>query len=132
MLPTKTVANPAIRTDGILGLNGMMKRLAGNIGSIFENVLYADRFFRCWSRTGVIHLLIECWARIMFLYLLTVVALVALLGLDDQDIELSLEVREQYFEFLVAVEGLLELLLQGLNESGEALILRLRFEESLL
>lgn len=80
----------------------------------------------------MIHLLIECWARIMLLGLLTVVALVALLGLDDQDIELSLEIREQYFEFLVAVEGLLELLLQGLNESGEALILRLRFEESLL
>ena len=128
----KDCSDPAIRTDGILGLNGMMKRLAGNIGSIFENVLYADRFFRCWSRTGVIHLLIECWARIMFLGLLTVVALVTLFGLDDQDIELSLEVREQNFEFFVAVEGLLELLLQGLNESGEALNLSLRFEEFLL
>lgn len=43
----KDCSDSAIWTDGILGLNGMMKRLVGNIDSISENALYAGRFFRC-------------------------------------------------------------------------------------
>ena len=128
----KDCSDSAIRADGILGLNGVMKRLVRNIGTIFENVLDAGRFFRSRSRTRTIFLLIESWARIVLLGLLAVIALVALLGLDDYDIELFLEVREQFFELLVAVEGLLELLLQAFNESGKALNLRLGLEVLLL
>ena len=54
----------------------------------------------------------SCRTGIVFFSFVSVVALIALFGLSNQDIELSLQVLEQFAQLFVAVQRLLELTLQ--------------------
>ena len=114
----------AIRTDCVFWIYRMRNRLVTEILSIFQNVLNACRnsSARLSARICFYLSLKSCWAGIVFFSFLSVVALVTLFGLSNQDIELSLQVLEQFEQLFVAIQCLLELPLQVLVLLGKTLI----------
>jgi hypothetical protein len=102
----------------------------GKIFSVFENVLNAGGIF---IFRGIGGLRLSVWldgsgARIMLFCLIAVVSFIALFGLRYQDVELDLQISKQFAQFVIAMDGLLQLSLQIFNELGEALILVNSFE----
>jgi len=105
-----------------LRLYRMYNRFVWKIFGIFNNVFYTDivgvigyskrlpGFGLICSRTGIV-----------LLSFFSVVLLVTLFRLSDQNVELSLQVFEQLAEFFIAVESLLQLSLQVSVLSNEAL-----------
>ena len=115
--------NSTLGTDGVLCFYWMHDWLVRQIFGVFENMLNTGGVF-IFRDIGLLRLLL-CLnggrSRIMLFRLTAVVALVALFRLSYQLIELDLQAMEQFAQFFIAMDGLLELLLQTFNERGEAL-----------
>ncbi len=104
----------AIRTDYVFWIYRMLNGLMAEILSIFQNVFNTggSSIARFSARSCFFLSLKSCRTGIVFFSFVSVVALIALFGLSNQDIELSLQVLEQFAQLFVAVQRLLELTLQ--------------------
>ena len=117
-----------IWADQIFRSNKMLNWMGGQMFCVFQDVLDACGFFilrKRILRAGGFWLgLCNGGARVVLFSLLAEVTLVALLGLSDQHIQFYLQVFEQLSLLVIAIECLLQLTLQVLNQAGEALDFR--------
>lgn len=113
----------AIRAERTLGFDAMVDRLVREIFHIFENVFDAGRLVIVMGGRllGLVRRLSDSRARIVLLSLLAVVALIAFLGLCNQDIELGLKVAEYFALLVIPFECLFELFLKVFDKRSQAL-----------
>lgn len=119
--------NGALRTNCFFGANKVRHLLVRQMASVIENVFLAARFSFRRGRSLFVRdrRLRLCdgrlsGARIMLLGGLAVLFLVALFCLDNEDFEFRLQVLHQLAQLVVAVESLLKLPTEILDQIGEA------------
>ena len=120
----------------LFGWNFMYNRFMGQVFSVVKDGFAARGLCRAGqviTRLGGFSFrLLWCRAWIVLLSLLAVLPFVALLRLRNQHVKLCLQVLEQVSQFCVCIVRLLNLQLQGFDDSNEPLNFRLRLAISAL
>lgn len=108
----------AVRTDRFFRFDRMGNQLVRQMSGVVEDMFNAGRFFffGCSARES-------SRSRVVRFSLLAVVALVSLLRLSDQNVDFRLQIFQQFAQIFIAVERLLQLSLQILNQLCEVLYL---------
>jgi len=132
----------AVWTSGVFGFHGMFERFVRQLLSVLQNMLNACEAWgvgttsRLWLGGGLS--IRVSWARIVLFRLLPVFSLVAFLRLHNQYVKLFLHFLEKFAQLFVALNRLFQLVLQILDEGGQALnfspsigVLGLQFHKSI-